>query len=329
MPFELLPIAERIYSAPNPEVEYPHNSIVNISIHPIKSMGATPLNEALLLDRGLAVLSETGNLVMDRGMQLISMNEGSRGKFITQRDPFANKMAVLQPIIEPNGQIVLYDRNSGEYVPLRFTDELVQSKIDWDDDPVQADLAAPEVNAWISDRLMYYSRKPVNVGLVRMNPKHQRKRTSSDYGGEYPVTFADSAPLHIINMCTLNELNRKLVEMGELPLPLATFRANLTVNLEPFEEYSVDHITTPDGVTIRFIKPCERCPIPVVNQPTGERTNARVLRAITELNAESMPKQAKPLFFGVKARALVSEGTSASIQVGYTFEVTHKIISPA
>lgn len=82
--------------------------------------------------------------------------------------------------------------------------------------------------------------------------------------------FADALPFLFTNQASLDELNQLVVQSGESAVPMDRFRANVVFEgLPAYEEDYVLGVSAP-GISFAFIRPCTRCPMPNVNQLTGQ-----------------------------------------------------------
>jgi uncharacterized protein YcbX len=89
-------------------------------------------------------------------------------------------------------------------------------------------------------------------------------------GIEVPTLFSDGFPILVTGAASLDDLNAKLAAAGRAPLPMDRFRPNLVVEgLDAFEEDYVEAFTL-GGAELNPVKPCPRCPIPAIDQASGE-----------------------------------------------------------
>lgn len=122
--------------------------------------------------------------------------------------------------------------------------------------PLVAVPAGADADAWLSKAL---GRE---VRLVYMHDPRQRS-----------VSFADSLPLLLANLASLDALNGWLLESGAEPVPMTHFRPNLVVSGAPAwaEDGWVGGRIRVGAVTFRVDRPCNRCVVTTVDQETGER----------------------------------------------------------
>jgi uncharacterized protein YcbX len=134
----------------------------------------------------------------------------------------------------------------------------------WDDTVEAADCGDGAAH-WFSAALGTPCR------LVRFGPTARRVTSGRWTGGEgVPTRFADGYPLLLIGAASLVEINHRLTSAGRNAVPMNRFRPNVVVDgLESFEEDFVESFQLGDAV-LRPVKPCPRCPIPSIDQASGE-----------------------------------------------------------
>jgi uncharacterized protein YcbX len=113
--------------------------------------------------------------------------------------------------------------------------------------------------------------------LVRMNPNFKRQVSVKHTSGNTNSTnFADGYPFLITNNSSLNELNNELQRQGIPTVPMNRFRGNIIVdNVPAFIEHqkqSIKLVSQDEQQTciIDFANPCQRCPVPGIDQSTAE-----------------------------------------------------------
>jgi len=109
------------------------------------------------------------------------------------------------------------------------------------------------------------------VRLVRFDPAH-RRASNAEWTGEIEALnrFSDGYPILLISQASLDDLNERLTEAGREPLPMNRFRPNIVLGrVDPYDE---DHLVTlrAGAIELKPVKPCPRCPIPSIEQSTGE-----------------------------------------------------------
>jgi uncharacterized protein YcbX len=230
-------------------------TLSQLLLYPIKSCAGMAVQEATLLESGLAAQG-----VHDREWMLVT----EEGQFLTQRE--YPRMALIRPRLDggnlrvsaPGMGDLLLSRASHDAAPTRH----VQI---WDDVVRAADCG--EVAAdWFIEALD--TRAPIR--LVRFHHDVVRP-TSVKWTNGLPsqTRFADGYPLLLIGQSSLDDLNVRLQAAGRDQLPMDRFRPNLVIEgLEAFEEDYLAALST-GAAEIRPVKPCARGPIPAIDQATG------------------------------------------------------------
>jgi uncharacterized protein YcbX len=231
-------------------------TISELTLYPIKSCAGIALSEATLTEAGL--MHED---IYDREWMVVD----PQGNFLTQRE--YPRMALIRPRIRAETLEVRMPGMMGLDLPL--------------DLPHPDDARAIEVRVW-NDTVPAYDCDKLTATwfskalgtpcrLVRFHPEARRIASLDWTGGvEAPTMFADGFPLLVIAQASLDDLNRKLQAQGRAPLAMDRFRPSLVIDgVEAFEEDYAAAIQI-GGTRIQPVKPCPRCPIPSVDQATGE-----------------------------------------------------------
>jgi uncharacterized protein len=266
-------------------------------IYPVKSCGAVALDHARLTSHGL--------LPWDRHWMVID----ETGRFVSQRELPA--MARICPQLTERELVLTTPGNPAPLaVPLERSGKgkrvAVSVWIDSFDAEDEGDAAAH----WFSAAL----GQPVR--LVRFADDVTRlasKKWTQDI--DAPTQFADGFPLLVTNEGSLDELNARLTTKGAPAIEMNRFRPNVVLSgLDGFEEDFIDTVTT-DGITLRMIKPCARCPITTIDQTAGER-DARWPHEPLDTMAgwRANPRVDGGLTFG--QNAIVVSGFGAELRVG-------------
>ena len=222
-------------------------SLASIHIHPIKSLGGFPVEEARLTDRG----SEH-----DRRWMLVDEN----GIFITQRE--LAEMACLHTAPIAGGFTVI-DVRSDDRIELPWSiDQGEKLRVQVWSSSVNA-IHLRDADQWFSKAL---DRK---VRLVYM-PNESRRHTDGRYAKSLN-SFSDGFPYLIVSQASLDDLNTKLTSIGKAAVPMDRFRPNLVIaGGDAFQEDHWRSITIGD-VPFDVVKPCARCVIVTTDQRTGKR----------------------------------------------------------
>jgi uncharacterized protein len=227
--------------------------LTELVLYPIKSCAGLSVERARVTTAGLSALG-----VHDREWMLVTDD----GQFLTQREH--PRMALITPHVQAGRMVV---KARGARLPfeldLAVADGPARSVRIWDDEVLASDCGDAAAR-WFSDLLDSPCR------LVRFRRDVVRP-TSTKWTGGVPAQtrFADGYPLLLIGAASLADLNHRLTNAGRAPLPMNRFRPNLVVDgIEPYEEDYLDSLGA-DGLMIKPVKPCARCPIPSIDQATG------------------------------------------------------------
>jgi uncharacterized protein len=197
---------------------------------------------------------------------------------------------LMQPTLRSSDMVLRAPGMLALHIQLDTVEAATRAQV-WDDIVKAYDMGALAAQ-WVTD----YLKRPAR--LVRFDPEETRLSDPAWTGDlKAQNAFADAYPLLVTNTASLQDLNDKLSVKGVAPIPMQRFRPNLVLHgLKAFDEDHIDEIeiTTDDGpVTLRLVKPCDRCAVPNVNpadastsnEPgdtlAGYRADARVKGAVT------------------------------------------------
>ena len=218
--------------------------VASLHIHPVKSLGGFPVNEAVITPRGFQ---------HDRRWMLVDGD----GVFITQRE--LPRMALLRGSPRPDGFRVT-DTQDGEVLDLPWMiaqGERRRARI-WSDE-VEVLHAPVEVSAWFADRL------GITCSLVHM-PESSRRPINPAYA-QGVTALNDGYPYLILSQASVDDLNARM----DQPVPMDRFRPSIVVaGGEPYQEDAWTDVVIGDA-QFRLVKPCARCAITTTDQRTGER----------------------------------------------------------
>lgn len=132
-------------------------------------------------------------------------------------------------------------------------------------DTVEASIATPEADAWLSAFL----QRPVRLAYM---DEHARRAVDPAYaqpGDE--VSFADGYPLLVISQAALDGLNARLTAEGAAPVTMAHFRPNLVVDGVAAHAEDDWRRVRIGEVEFDAVKPCTRCVFTTVDPALGRR----------------------------------------------------------
>lgn len=276
-------------------------TITTLTLYPIKSCAGIALQAATVTAAGLSHLH-----AHDREWMVID----SDGQFLSQRSHPA--MALIAPALQDGAMTVQAPGMPPLLVPTAPLDRAQAASLEvtvWDDH-LSAHDCGDDAAAWFSRVLGQPCR------LVRFDPAARRlasKKWTLD--ADAPTRFADGYPMLLISQGSLDDLNRKLQAQARTPLPMNRFRPNIVIDgVDAFEEDFLETLRA-GPICLQPVKPCTRCPMPAIDQASGEigpdpmdilltyRANPRVEGAVT---------------FGVNM--LVREGNGAVLRIGQDIE---------
>jgi len=227
-------------------------SIGRLFIYPIKSCAGIEVQEAMLLETGLE---------WDRAWMVVDGD----GEFVTQRE--LPRMALIKPQIKTEEMILRAPGMLALYIALDAAEEPTLVRV-WDDEVKAYDMGSVAAQ-WFSDFL----GQPLR--LVRFDPEQQRLSSVKWTGGvEAPHQFADGFPVLVTSEASVDDLNARLRAASLEPVGVERFRANVVLaGVEAHDEDRLDvfHVRTDheDGVKLKPVKPCARCPIPNIDPATA------------------------------------------------------------
>ena len=276
-------------------------TVTELVIYPIKSCAGISVPEAQF---GISGLQANG--VHDREWMLVTRE----GLFLTQRE--YPRMALVTPRIDGDAVEVTAPGMPPLRLPLAHDSAASNLTVQIWDHSVDAADCGDAAASWFADAIQGPCR------LVRFRPDvHRPTSTKWTSGAPAETRFADGYPILVIGQASLDDLNAKLKSAGRDPLPMNRFRPNLVVDgLEAFEEDYVESFSA-NGLALRPVKPCARCPIPAIDQATGipGPDPLDILQAY-----RANPRMEGAVCMGMNA--IVSEGEGATLHVGQNLEVS-------
>jgi uncharacterized protein YcbX len=274
-----------------------------ITLYPIKSCAGLSLQEATLTSLG--VMSAQ---IYDREWMVVDHN----GMCLTQREH--PRMALIKPTLKG---ATLELRAPGMLrleVPLGLPDPATAPTLTthlWEDTVLAYDCDALTAE-WFSQAI------GVPCRLARFHANAARPVSTKWTGGVQATTmFSDGYPILVAGEASLQDLNQKLLAAGRQALPMNRFRPNLVIDgIEAFEEDYAESYQIGD-VLLKPVKPCPRCPMPSIDQDTGQ-FGPDPMDIMQSYRAK--PEVDGALCFGMNAILLAGE--DQRVRVGQEIEVT-------
>jgi uncharacterized protein YcbX len=274
-----------------------------LTLYPIKSCAGLSLPEAMLTTAGLGL--STGQFI-DREWMVVDHNGG----YMTQRD--FPRMALITPTLHAHTLALDFPGLPTLVLALDRPDSQAPTRrVHIWDDSLRAYDCDDTTAAWFSQAL------GVPCRLVRFHADVTRDVSQQWTNGVAATTlFSDGYPILVIGQASLDDLNDKLRGAGRAPLPMNRFRPNVVIDgIEAFEEDYVETFQLGDAV-LKPVKPCPRCPMPSVDQATGE-FGPDPLDILQSYRAK--PELDGALCFGMNA--ILTAGNGQLVRVGQEIEV--------
>ena len=236
--------------------------IKSLHLYPVKSCAGISLATATLGRAGLESPgpgAATG--IGDREWMVV---DAASGQFLTQRQ--LPRMALIVPTLGETGIAVTAPGQAALALPLAdFSLRQPETTVTVWNHECRAFDEGEEAAGWFS---AFLDRA---VRLVRFDPAH-RRLSNREWTGPVEALnrFSDGYPILMISQGSLDDLNDRLLEAGREILPMNRFRPNIV--LGRVDPYAEDHMVTlnADGVSLKPVKPCPRCPMPSIDQSTGQ-----------------------------------------------------------
>lgn len=265
--------------------------VSSLFVYPVKSLrgcavGAAPVDE-------LGIAGDRRFLVVDEF-----------GRFLTQR--VLARMALITTGLANTALTLSADSFGRVSVPLHSppgTAKLVSVSV-WKSEGLHAEDCGEEPGAWLTRFLGQPCR------LVRIGPEFHRPMLKATARPGDAIAFTDAFPFMVISEASLADLNRRLADIGETPVPMNRFRPTFVVaGSAPYAEDTWPRIRV-GNLVLRAGGPCGRCVVTTTNQLTAER-NKEPLRLLATYRRDATDPT--NVNFG---QNFIHETKSAEIRVG-------------
>ncbi|MGH3778714.1 MAG: MOSC domain-containing protein [Pseudonocardiaceae bacterium] len=232
-------------------------SIVELNYYPIKGCAGISVRDAVLTTRGLT---------HDRSFMVI----GENGVFCSQRR--TPRMALIRPEVSTGGERLTLRAPGADVLHADVDLAAPRCDVELFGVPYQGIDQGDAVARWLSEVLDEPTR------LVRVPPEHDRVT-----GGETPGTaaYADSSPLLVTSVSSLDLVNERIVQRGGEPLPMNRFRPNVVIGGwdEPHLEDRARRINAGDA-EFGYAKLAIRCVVTTIDQVSGTKAGPEPLRTL-------------------------------------------------
>jgi uncharacterized protein YcbX len=277
-------------------------TLSEITLYPVKSCGGIALRKATITRAGVMT-----DQIYDREWMVVD----AQGICVTQREH--PRMALIKPRIKLDTLELSAPGMLRLEIPLGLPDPSEAPTLEvqiWEETVKAYDCDATTA-AWFSNYL------GVPCRLARFHPDVTRL-ASAKWTGDVaaPTLFSDGYPILVASTGSLQDLNDKLRAQGREAIPMNRFRPNLVIDgIEAFEE---DYAETyrAGGLLLKPVKPCPRCPMPSIDQSTGE-FGPDPMDILQTYRAK--PEVDGAVCFGMNS--IVLEGDGVQVEVGQEIEV--------
>jgi uncharacterized protein YcbX len=275
--------------------------VARLFIYPVKSCAGIALQDALLLETGLA---------WDRRWMVVDAD----GECVTQRT--LPRMALIRPELADAELTLQAPGMPALPIPLQSVAPAMTVRV-WDD-RLDADDMGDAAAQWLGAFL----GQPLR--LVRFAAS-ARRLSSRQWTGDFdaPMQFNDAFALLVTSEAALGEVNRRLQARGEAPVGMARFRPNLVLGGVP--AHDEDHMgllqvsAAGGAVQLEVVKPCVRCTIPNVDPASGESSPA-VSDTIQSYRQDA--RMGGAITFGMNA--IVRTGAGLRLAVGQPVAASYR-----
>lgn len=258
--------------------------------YPIKGCAGVPAPDATVTPAGL---------LHDRSFMVV----GADGVFRSQRTH--PRLALIRPDVTDDGARLTLRASAFDTVHVEVDLTGARRDVDLFGTPYFGIDQGDGVAEWLSDLLGAPSR------LVRVPPEHARVTDGLTQGTS---GYADSSPVHLISVSSLAELNRRIVQRGEDPVPMSRFRPNIVVNgwRESALEDRARTISIGDA-ELGYSKLAIRCAVTLVDQESGARAGREPIRTLADYRRATGGGVAFGAKFAVTRPGTVSVGEGVAV----------------
>lgn len=214
--------------------------------YPLKSAQGVLLDKTNVLNTGFEFDRLFGIINIDN----VLLTAREKPRLLQLRVSYINSMLQLTT---PNNEICNVDLNKVAKKPIEVS--LFKDKL-------KAKLIARVANEYLSQFLKEKVRLISNDTDALRNVKEQYNGQPNDV-----IAFSDVAPIHLVNMASINDLNSKL----EQPIRIPQFRANIVVSTsEAYAEETWKYVKVGE-CEFEVITPTERCILLTMDPITGQK----------------------------------------------------------
>ncbi len=239
----------------------PEAKIARLAIYPVKSCHRMDLSEGRLTMEGIEMLD--GN-VRDHDFMVVDAipNPNGEHEFVQQRLRGMNMMTQIIPAYENNNLVLRWQEQDQIVLDLDHTKDVVKPVKIWDDVVYAVD-QGDSAAKWFTQHLERDVRLVRAVGAQFNRPARQNYMANNNtqrFQDGYPILWGDIADV------------KELEEIAGMELGWERFRPQiLTEGFQAQYIHSLLEVMV-SGIPMLEPKPCVRCPIPQIDQESGEKS---------------------------------------------------------
>ncbi|MCP2257628.1 hypothetical protein LX15_001313 [Streptoalloteichus tenebrarius] len=264
--------------------------VLALTSYPVKGCAGIPVPDATVTWAGLA---------HDRSFMVVDPD----GVFRSQRRD--RRLALVRPEIDADGDHLTLHAPGIAPVRLAVATTPPRRPVRLFGEPLWGIDQGEAAAAWLTEVLGAPSR------LVRVPPDHDRV-----VHGHTPGTsgYADSSPLHLVSLSSLDALNERITARGGHPVPMSRFRPNIVVDgwTTPHTEDRLRRVTIGE-TDLGYTKLAIRCAVTLVDQDTGAKSGPEPLRTLATYRRASQGGVAFGVKFAVLRPGKLSVGDEVTI----------------
>lgn len=267
--------------------------ISTIAYRPVKGAGTIEVKSAHITPEGI-VGDKDYAIVRDqpdqRGIHLWISQRNNKG--VGDQAQSLGILALIKPYLTETTLFLSWDGKDSIAIPRDRTGRELTVQV-WNDIVGGAIDQGDNVAEWLSDHLKFGAR------LVRAGSSFDRPVSQKWHPNTHKIRFQDSYPLHWFTQESIDDLNQKIEKGGGKPVYWTRFRPNIIVEGTPYPSFEHKFYEGAFGeVPVVNVKPCDRCPVPLIDQRTGERTGAEPLKTLGTFKRWRKPDNKVFVIFG-------------------------------
>jgi hypothetical protein len=227
----------------------------------VSALHTYPVKGCHRLDHDVAQVEPWG-LAGDRRWLVVDAD----GVGVTQRRH--PRLTALRPLPRPGGLTLRAAGRPDLDVAEPADGDKLDVRVFSSQPPVPARHAGAAADTWLGDLL----GAPVRLAWLA-EPGTARPVDPGFGASGDRVSFADGYPILVATTASLDAVNDWLVAAGDDPVPMHRFRPNIVVSgAAPWAEDGwLGHRLRVGDITLRVVKPCDRCVVTTIDQETGDR----------------------------------------------------------